>query len=389
MIRNWQNIDKVVDLLKKEQTEKLTDGEMDQLKEYLSRENISNIHSQINDNEYLAKRFKEYSSFSHKSAFNDFANKVRKEKRKSLFIRITQVAAVIAILFTATTVIVNNKKKDNLAVVKKEIIAPGKNIARLTLADGKKIELNNTTFNIQEQGGAIIKSDSGKISYSHTPKTKDIVYNELYIPRGGEYFLILSDGTKVWLNSDTRIKYPVSFSNANKREVFIEGEAYFDVTKNKKKEFVVNTYLGKVKVLGTGFGVKSFKDNGEVLTTLVDGKVRFEGSVSGKKKVLKPGQQSVADKAGNIAVRKVNVEEFTSWKDGLHVFKDSRLEDIMNNVERWYNISVFYKNPSLRNIEFTGNLKRYENINEFLELLEVTDEVKFIIKGNAVTVVKP
>ena len=208
----------------------------------------------------------------------------------------------------------------------------------------------------------------------------ELVYNELNVPLGGECNVILDDGTRVWVNAGSKIKYPVRFAK-EKRVVSVKGEVYFDVTKDGRP-FVVETELGKVNVLGTSFGVRAYNDEA-VLTTLVSGKVMFT-SKQGKSVTLLPREQAVASPGGALSKREVNVEEYVGWKDGWYIFKEERLEDVMCTLSRWYGITIFYQNPKVKEIRFTGNLKRYDSIITFLEVLAASEEVKYKIDGDVV-----
>ena len=192
--------------------------------------------------------------------------------------------------------------------------------------------------------------------------------------------MLLDDGTRVWVNAESRVKYPVRFSE-KERIVSVKGEAYFDVTKNAQP-FIVETDFGKVKVLGTSFGVRVYADEA-ALTTLVSGKVKFTNN-KGKSVELTPGEQAVASLEGTLTKRNVNLEEYVGWKDGWYIFKEKRLEEVMLTLSRWYGVTVFYQNPQVKDIRFSGNLKRYNSINTFLEVLAGSEDVKYKIDGNVV-----
>lgn len=208
------------------------------------------------------------------------------------------------------------------------------------------------------------------------------VYNKVEIPRGGEYALVLSDGTKVHLNSMSSLRFPVAFT-ADKREVELQGEAYFEVSKTGQP-FIVNVNGMQVEVLGTTFNISAYP-NEEYQTTLVTGSVRVSAE-KGESLVLKPSQQATIVSGGNsIQVRTVDTSFYTSWVKGKINFKDQRLEDIMKILSRWYDMNVVYENEGLKNIRFGCNLNRYEEITPFVKLLEQTEEVHVKIEGNTIT----
>ena len=253
---------------------------------------------------------------------------------------------------------------------------------QLKLSDGRVVNVFTGNENeIQEQGGLKIRMENGLLSYRQdSVNESEIIYNELIVPKGGECYVVLDDGTSVWVNAESQIKYPVCFSK-KERVVSVKGEVYFDVTKDGRP-FIVETDLGKVNVLGTSFGVRAYEKE-TVLTTLVSGKVIFT-SKKGESVTLSSGEQAVAALTGTLTTREVKVEEYVGWKDGWYIFREKRLEDVMHTLTRWYDVSVFYQNPKVKDIQFTGNLKRYDSIRTFLEVLAASEEVKYKIDGNVV-----
>ena len=208
------------------------------------------------------------------------------------------------------------------------------------------------------------------------------VYNKVEIPRGGEYALVLSDGTKVHLNSMSSLRFPVAFTTG-KREVELQGEAYFEVSKTGQP-FIVNANGMQVEVLGTTFNISAYPDE-EYQTTLVNGSVKVSAE-KGESLILKPSQQAtIALGSNSIQVRTVDTSFYTSWVKGKINFKDQRLEDIMKTLSRWYDMNVVYENEKLKNIRFGCNLNRYEEITPFVKLLEKTEEVHVKIEGNTIT----
>jgi transmembrane sensor len=186
------------------------------------------------------------------------------------------------------------------------------------------------------------------------------------------------------LNSGSSLRYPVRFAG-DIREVFLTGEGFFEVTKDEERPFVVKTEEVDVRVLGTSFNVNAYPDEKVVATTLVEGKVRV--GYGSKNFDLDPGMQFVYDREDKTAnVRTVDMELYTSWKDGYYYFKQESLERIMDVLAKWYNLNVFFQNPELKNMEFGGRLKRYEDISYLLEKMEETQDVQFIIHGNTIII---
>lgn len=230
-----------------------------------------------------------------------------------------------------------------------------------------------------------MKYENGRLSYtSGEERVLNDVYNELVVPVGGECHVLLDDGTEVWLNADSKLKYPIAFNGQN-REVMLSGEAYFDVKKDSRP-FIVSLESGAITVLGTSFGVSAYPGH-KNYTTLVKGCVCFT-SLRQEQVVLVPGEQAVVDTSGVLEKRNVEVEEFVGWKDGLFVFKNKTLGAIMEVLERWYGVKTVFQDNSLRELEYTGNLERYESINIFLQLLERLKDIHYKIEENTIILYK-
>jgi len=262
-------------------------------------------------------------------------------------------------------------------------VKPGGNKAYLVLSDGKRIALNDVTTGrlAMEAGVEIRKNSEGKLIY--VVKDKSGVadqFNTVETPRGGQYELILLDGTKVWLNASSKLVYPVSFSGTGARRVELTGEAYFEVAKDKTHPFKVISAGQEVEVLGTHFDINSYADEPVVRTTLLEGSVRVNGNT-----VLKPGEQSVLSD-GKLNVRSVNTDHVTDWKNGEFVFDNESLPSILRKVSRWYNVEVEFVNPDLRAITFTGSVSRFETVSGVLKALQRTSKVHFVIEGNVIKV---
>lgn len=259
-------------------------------------------------------------------------------------------------------------------------------VAVLTLDDGTTInleELSTDSVNINSQSRVIKSGDTLRYDILGTEK-QEIQYNTLTIPKGAEYHLMLSDGTVVYLNSASSLRYPVAFKG-DQRKVELRGEGYFEVKRDVNKPFIVKAVDVEIKVLGTSFGIRAYEDENQVLTTLVEGSVNVRKNQS--EVLLRPSQQAVC-MAGvdNIAVQVVNVEHFVGWKSGRFVFDNLRLEDIINRIQKWYDFEVFYQNDELKNLPFSVNIVKYEDFARFFKALERTESVRFEIKGKSVIV---
>ena len=202
------------------------------------------------------------------------------------------------------------------------------------------------------------------------------------MPRGGEYALQLSDSTKIWVNSESELRYPETFG-ADVRVVDLKGEAYFSVTKDSVRPFIVRTGGMELRVLGTEFNVNAYEDGDGLVTTLVSGKVALRAGNASL--MLEPGEQAVLSVDG-FSKELVNVQRVVAWKDGVVAFEDERLEDLMDKLSRWYDVQVFYQNADLQDVRITGYIDRYKDIQILLDKLEMLDLAEFEVRGRTITV---
>lgn len=351
------------------------------------------IYEELQNGETIKSAFSEYKNFSSEKAYQSFLEKVRhgegrEFKRKNLRIRCYAAAAVVVLAVGISFYI------QNLELPKKEskvLIYPGTQQAQLMLPDGSTIDIDKKEVNVI-QDGIQVKYKGGVLSYESTVTTQHegknteenlAKSNELIIPRGGENTVVLADGTTVHLNAGSKLIYPVRFIG-KRRVVTLEGEAYFDVAKDEEHPFVVRTHLGEVAVLGTIFNVNAYADASVCYTTLVEGKVQFS-SINNEVVTLLPGEQAVASVNG-AEKRTVNLDEYIGWVNGVYVFNNRSLGEIMQKFERWYDIKVYYETSALQDITYSGSLKRYGTINSFLDALELTGDLTYKISGRKVLI---
>ena len=313
---------------------------------------------------------------------------VSKKRIRNIYSYIAYAASVVLVFSAIFFFIYDFKDNKQVAIVTSSPIQVGYKKAILQLEDGREVKLDAISSNkiIKQEEGAVVSNDNATLKYSaHKAKAFKLRYNKLVIPRGGEYQLVLSDGTKVWLNSETSLEFPVAFGGGE-RIVFLEGEAYFEVKKDASRPFVVKSQNVKTRVLGTSFNVSSYGNT--VYTTLVEGSVVIEDYFKKRLRLI-PGEQSVYNVSSHSVVKKkVSVDLFTSWKDGSYKFENERLENIMSTISRWYNIHVFYANAAVKEMRFTGKIMRYKNISDFVNMLEMTHDIRFEINNNSVVVSK-
>ena len=344
------------------------------------------VLERLEDEDYVERRLAGYRTWDDKKAFRQFVERVtriRRQRQLRRRIAWSGVAAGIACV-VGFVFFLEPERQVELPVVevRNEVVVPGSTKATLRLAGGETVDIRGDSMQITGKGKSHILYAGGKLTYAKKEKAAELVYNELEVPVAGECSLVLDDGTQVWVNADSRLKYPVQFVG-EERKVFLEGEAYFIVAKDSLP-FVVSTSRGDIRVLGTTFNVKSYDEEVAMQATLVEGKVLV---AQGQKEMeLAPGEQGTVKDAGIMAKRAVDVDEFVGWRKGIYVFKKQPLEDIMRDLSRWYGVSVFFQNEGLKQVSFTGNLKRYDNINEFLDVLQRTGDVKYRINNNTVII---
>jgi transmembrane sensor len=275
----------------------------------------------------------------------------------------------------------------------KNDIAPGCNKAILTLANGTQVILDdakngnisqNAGIKVNKTGnGVLVYHFNKSISGKNTAAPSEI--NTITTPRGGQYQIELEDGTIIWLNAASSIKFPQVFTDKN-RQVELSGEAYFEVAKNKVKPFIVKANGTQIRVFGTHFNVNAYTDNSSIATTLLEGSVSM--TYAGATVMLKPGQQGVTSKTGlPIKAGFVDTEEVTAWKNGLFIFHDQTIANIMKQVSRWYDVDVEYKDGA-QNKEFGGTISKYKNITELLNNIQLTQTIHYKLEGRRVIIMK-
>lgn len=266
-------------------------------------------------------------------------------------------------------------------------IVSGKNKAVLTIDNGDSYALTDEeNLSLDQEGVQITKRGTG-IEYvaAANANHEELKYNTLSVPLGGEFFMTLSDGTRVRLNSGTVLRYPVKFAE-NERLVELEGEAFFEIAPNKELPFRVQSRGQIVEALGTSFNVTAYTDDSNILTTLVSGKVKvYMTDNPEENEILLPGAQSCfSSETNNIRQYNVDVETFVAWKSGWFVFRNATLNDMMKTLARWYNVEVMFENRDVGGIRFTGDIKRYDDLNKLLTIIEKTNEVKIKIEGRRI-----
>lgn len=303
------------------------------------------------------------------------------------------VAVAIIILGASTFFLLINKEKKEIAQTNhvspyKDDVAPGGNKAVLTLADGSTIILDSMqNGTLSQQGNTkVLKLDNGELAYAASGNSTEILYNTVSTPKGGQYNLTLADGSKVWLNAASSLRFPASFSGSE-RTVELTGEAYFEIAKNTAKPFKVNIAgKGELEVLGTHFNINSYTNEATVNTTLLEGSVKVSGLTTNDSRLITPGQQAQLAANGHINIKKqVDIEEVMAWKNGKFDFQAADIQSVMRQIERWYDVEVSFSG-NITNEQFVGLISRDVKISRILKMLEESGAVKFEINGKKVIV---
>lgn len=304
--------------------------------------------------------------------------------RQRIFVWVRYVAAALVPLGLAFWFLIGRQPEAPRQVAVAPIL-PGTYKARLILDDGRQVALDSATHvRMRELPGVEVKAENNVLVYTNgdTIVEKQVKYNTLEIPRSGEYALQLADGTRVWLNAGTSLRYPVAFSGQERR-VELRGEGYFEVAKDSASPFVVSVNGVDVRVLGTSFNVSAYSD--EVVTTLVEGKVLMRSQADSV--VLVPDRQGVWD-GKRMTVKRVDARNYALWREGVFFFEDMPLEDILDALARWYDVHVFYQNAELKMMRFSVEIKRYEHIDTILRRIAETNRVRFNVNNRTVNVYK-
>ncbi|MCR8668951.1 FecR domain-containing protein [Aestuariibaculum sp. M13] len=329
--------------------------------------NLNYFNEFVEVNQLISSKKK----FDHRYSLEKFVEKSQAENRfrkRTLYIAASIVIFIsLGLFFTKNE---NSKSEFVTPVIVNNNIEVGSDKATLTLEDGSEVVLEKGTLYENEK----VTSNGEELVYNiKDSSSKELAYNTLTIPRGGQFFIKLSDGSKVWLNSESQLKYPISFEEGETREVeLVYGEAYFEVTHSTEHQgshFKVLNRSQEVEVLGTEFNVKAYMDELKIYTTLVTGKV--EVSTSNGKKVLTPSQQSIVDVSkNNISISEANVYNEVSWKKGIFSFNDKSLKEIMIVLSRWYDMDVEFANKDIEDKEFIGVLGKDQAIESILSKIK-------------------
>ena len=369
---------------------KANDEEQRTLREWLSVSTRNEkIYDGFKDGKRLEQKIVESRQINWEKDYQQFITKRQRTRKNRRMKTIIRYAAILTLPIVAASIFLLQKNDRQAIVSISEVIKPGEHKAVLITGGGDRITLSDSTLSpIQEQNGMIVNVMNNKVFYTLPEDSlctqESPIFNTLQIPRGGEYFLTLADGTEVWLNAETEIRYPVQFTG-NKRVVYLDGEAYFTVAPDKKKPFTVVSTHASVSVLGTQFNFRAYPDEQDVQTTLVSGSVIMQSEKNKQQVKMVPGEQGVLEKrSANLTKLEVNTYLYTAWKDGRFAFRDARLEDLFNILARWYDLSVFYQSPEAKDIRFTGDLNKTDDFKSILKIIEQNERVTFTVNQRTV-----
>lgn len=316
-------------------------------------------------------------------------------KRKpalKLWPRLVAAASVVLVIGIGLFFL-NRQSIQSVVIAQGSDIKPGLNGAFLKLANGKRISLNATANGklATESGITITKTKDGELVYTlaedqHTANIGG--YNTIETPAGGQYQLKLPDGTNIWLNASSSLKYPVSFASLKERRIELVGEAFFEVKHNAAQPFRVLSKGQLVEDIGTTFNINSYGDELTVSTTLIEGAARV--SLSGNvvsSKLLKPGQQSIAT-FNSLSVKEVNTDNVVAWKNGMFMFYDEPLVKAMRKISRWYGVKVIFEDPALEQLSTYGTISKFNSLSKVLEMMAKAGSIRFEVKEKTITIIK-
>ena len=347
------------------------------------------LFREICKEENIKQNMQKRQTFHAEDGWEGVQRKIQRHRFRHRILNICKYAAIFIFPVVVATVAIykSGNEPQPLSQVAEQIVPGGKK-AVLILDNGEAIDLKSTSgVELKEKDGTVIQVDSTALNYQQAPArtSEKLAYNKVNVPRGGEYQLTLSDGSKVQLNSMSSIRFPVQFAQ-DCRLVELEGEAYFEVEHDTLRPFRVDVHDdAMIEVLGTEFNINAYPENDEIFTTLVRGKVRVDDLQTDSTVVLLPNQQAVLI-GTRIDVKEVNPEDYITWINGRFYFEKMTLEEILIQLERWYDLQVFWTDEELKSYEFTGAVWRDNTIRQTLDMIEKTTDVRFTVSGRTVTV---
>lgn len=392
-----QKAERIAYLIAGHLQDSLTPAEQDELDDWIveSDENLE-LFEQLTDEDNIETGIQQYLQTEREKAqaLSGVKSTIERNAQNNISRKIWPYLIAASLIFIAVSLYLfttNNKQKDiEKPIVQQSVkddVKAGSDKAVLTLSDGRTIILDSlgTGLLTEDNGVMVTKQDRRELTYKSSA-ANPTGYNTLSIPRGGHYRLTLPDGSKVWLNAESSLRYPIAFQGAE-RSVELKGEGYFEVAKDAAKPFVVTIVTpsgegGMVRVLGTHFNIDAYKDEGNICTTLLEGSIQItKGKLS---KVIKPGEQAIIN--GGIKVTEADINEATAWKEGKFIFRDASIRSIGAQIKRWYDVEVVYQGNIQQHFNTEAN--RSVSLSKLLDALEGTGQVHFVLEGKKL-IIKP
>ena len=382
MTKREESLHRIAELLIKLRLGMLTGEERDELTKWREASPANGkLYERWERGEFLEREYRLFRKVDYRDAHLQMESQVLQRGRKKKVLRLRSWGIVAAAASLLVGILVYFQRQEKVVVPGKPVIAriDGR-FPVLELEDGSSVVLDSVPMSFLEAGVAVKKSERLLLSYAlpDTLVARKPVYNVLRVPRGAEYDLILSDGSRVWLNAESRLRYPVVFSDSC-REVELEGEGYFEVKRDERKPFIVKTEEMDLQVLGTSFNVKAYRDDENIVTTLVTGKIAQRYSEIDTNIILTPSYQAVFNKSSRVLqTKEVDVRAALAWREGRIVMDNARLEDIFRELSRWYDFEIVYTNASLKDMRFYLYTNRYADVDRILEHLQMTRGIHFL-----------
>ena len=370
--------------------EDISEEEMSRLRVWLDEnERHQRLLEELRDKDVLQREIGEYVSFDTSRRWGQLKEAMEEPVRKGRsLLKVWGAVAAVVVAFVGGLLYwqMTGSPQPEVKQVAIARIEQGGMRAVLITETGQQVVLQglkDTCLNITGTETLNIRED-GSLKYSLSALSSMPEWHTLRIPKGGEYKIVLDDGTEIWLNSASELKYPAHFVG-NERRVQLTGEAYFQVARNEAAPFIVETRDMDVKVLGTSFNVSVYEDEESCHATLVEGRVEVNDKVNGEKVVLTPGKQALL-RGGEMTVREVNTKLYTLWRLDRFTFASEDMEGVIRKLSRWYNVDFFFANSSMKQKRFTGSLPKYADISQVLKMIEMTTDIKFEIKEHTIMI---
>ena len=370
--------------------EDISEEEMSRLRVWLDEnERHQRLLEELRDKDVLQREIGEYVSFDTSRRWGQLKEAMEEPVRKGRsLLKVWGAVAAVVVAFVGGLLYwqMTGSPQPEVKQVAIARIEQGGMRAVLITETGQQVVLQglkDTCLNITGTETLNIRED-GSLKYSLSALSSMSEWHTLRIPKGGEYKIVLDDGTEIWLNSVSELKYPAHFVG-NERRVQLTGEAYFQVARNEAAPFIVETRDMDVKVLGTSFNVSVYEDEESCHATLVEGRVEVNDKVNGEKVVLTPGKQALL-RGGEMTVREVNTKLYTLWRLDRFTFASEDMEGVIRKLSRWYNVDFFFANSSMKQKRFTGSLPKYADISQVLKMIEMTTDIKFEIKEHTIMI---